>query len=76
MMCYGVALIVALAAGKTARNQMVGPWLESVRRQTLVDNVAASGDTEGYTGVDVDEDDAALAAYNRMLARLNGQGEA
>ena len=76
MMCYGVGLIVALAFGKTARDQVVGPWLESVRRQTLVDHVAASGDIEGYagdSGVDLDDDDAALAAYNRMLARLNGQ---
>ena len=75
MMCYGVGLIVALAFGKTARNQVIGPWLESVRRQTLVDHVAASGDTEGYTGDDVDDDEDALAAYNRMLARLNGQGQ-
>lgn len=74
MMCYGVGLIVALAAGKTARNQVVGPWLEAVRRQTLVDHVAASGDTLGYSGDDVDDDDEALAAYNRMLARLNEQG--
>jgi putative copper resistance protein D len=74
MMCYGVGLIVALAFGKTARNQVVGPWLESVRRQTLIDHVAASGDTEGYTGQDVDDDEAALDAYNRMLARLNKQG--
>lgn len=75
MMCYGVGLILALAFGKTARNQVIGPWLESVRRQTLVDHVAASGDTEGYTGdgsADLDDDEAALAAYNRMLARLNG----
>jgi putative copper resistance protein D len=73
MMCYGVGLIVALAFGKSARNQVIGPWLESVRRQTLVDHVAASGETEGYAGDDVDDDEAALAAYNRMLARLNKQ---
>lgn len=73
MMCYGVGLIVALAFGHTARNHVIGPWLESVRRQTLVDHVAASGDTEGYSGDDVDDDEAALAAYNRMLARLNKQ---
>ncbi len=74
MMCYGVGLIVALAAGQGARSHMIGPWLESVRRQALVDHVAASGDTEGYSGDDVDVDDDALAAYNRMLARLNGRG--
>ena len=73
MMCYGVGLIVALAATKSARDNVIGPWLESVRRQTLVDHVAASGDTEGYTGDNVDDDEAALAAYNRMLARLNGE---
>ena len=75
MMCYGVALIVALAASRSARAQVIGPWLESVRRQTLVDHVAASGDGEGYSGDDVDDDEAALDAYNRMLARLSGQQE-
>jgi putative copper resistance protein D len=74
MMCYGVGMILALAFGKSARNQVIGSWLEGVRRQTLVDHVAASGDTEGYTGDNVDDDEAALAAYNRMLARLNGHG--
>lgn len=73
MMCYGVGLIVALAAGKHTRDHVIGPWLENVRRQTLVDHVAASGDTEGYAGDNVDDDDDALAAYNRMLARLNDQ---
>lgn len=41
-----------------------GPWLESARRSAISEQT-------GDTGDDLDDDDEALAAYNRMLARLN-----
>ena len=43
-----------------------GPWLESARRSAITgDDGSASDDG------DLDEDDSALEAYNRMLARLH-----
>jgi putative copper resistance protein D len=42
-----------------------GPWLESARRSAISEQ---TGDGEGG---DLDDDDEALAAYNRMLARLD-----
>jgi cytochrome c oxidase assembly factor CtaG len=43
-----------------------GPWLESARRSAISEQTGDAG-----TGDDLDDDDDALAAYNRMLARLN-----
>ena len=43
-----------------------GPWLESARRSAISEQTGDAG-----TGEDIDDDDDALAAYNRMLARLN-----
>ena len=43
-----------------------GPWLESARRSSFSEQ---TGDTDA--GEDLDEDDKALEAYNRMLARLH-----
>jgi putative copper resistance protein D len=42
-----------------------GPWLESARRSAITEQ-SDDGD-----GGDLDDDDEALAAYNRMLARLD-----
>jgi putative copper resistance protein D len=62
-------LVVAQWMRDTERQNDTGQWLESARRSTLanlgVDSV--NQDTEA----DIDDDDAALAAYNRMLAKLN-----
>jgi putative membrane protein len=63
------------AAGSRAR---LGDWLESARRQSLVGIGSASG-SDGNTvdhntvgaSRDVDDDDAAREAYNRMLAALH-----
>ena len=44
-----------------------GPWLESARRSAVT---GETGDADGTAG-DLDDDDEALAAYNRMLARLD-----
>ena len=55
-----------------------GPWLEAARRRAVVeqiddepadDGVAERAGGPGTTG-DIDDDDEALAAYNRMLTRL------
>lgn len=64
-----IVLVVAAWMGDTERQNDTGKWLEAARRSTLAGM--------GVDGVDpddeasVDDDDAALAAYNRMLARLN-----
>ena len=42
-----------------------GPWLESARRSAI------SGQTGDGDDRDLDDDDEALAAYNRMLTRLD-----
>lgn len=72
MMCFAVGVVVALISNEGRRAQLLGPWLEGVRRQTLVDHVSA-GATQGVaTDIDPDGDDA-LAAYNRMLGRLEDE---
>jgi putative copper resistance protein D len=43
-----------------------GPWLESARRSAISEQTGEAG-----SGDDLDDDEDALAAYNRMLARLN-----
>lgn len=56
------------AAGSRAR---LGDWLESARRQSLATiGSGADHDTVGASR-DIDEDEQARAAYNRMLAELN-----
>ncbi len=46
-----------------------GPWLESARRSALSEQIGSEGGDRELD--DLDDDDEALAAYNRMLARLN-----
>ena len=48
---------------ESGRGSDLGPWLDRVRQQTLLGT---------DTAADVDEDDAALAAYNARLAALHG----
>lgn len=68
-----IVLVVAQWMGDTERQNDTGKWLEAARRSTLAGM--------GVDGVDpddeanVDDDDAALAAYNRMLARLNQRNQ-
>lgn len=70
MMCFAVGVVVAMISDRDESRRSFGPWLESARRQTLIDHVGSGG--EQLTS-DVDPDgDEALAAYNRMLQRLNG----
>jgi len=47
-----------------------GPWLESARRSAFFEQV---GDDSGSGDLDAEVDDA-LAAYNRMLSRLDRGG--
>jgi putative copper resistance protein D len=79
MMLFGFGLTLAVIARPTSPN-LLGQRLESVRRSTLVAQVSrgaadsTSVDASFDSDSDVDEDDAMLAAYNRMLGRLNGRG--
>lgn len=62
MMLIGI-LIIGQRIADPGRND-TGPWLDAARRKALTDS-----------GVDLDEtqdldSDAALAAYNAMLARM------
>lgn len=47
-----------------------GGWLEQVRTQTLLARTGTGGDEPAPTIGDIDEDDAARAAYNRWLQQL------
>jgi putative membrane protein len=71
MMLFAVIVVVVWIATPD-RDATAGAWLEKVRRQRLTD---IAGDAEGLGAAtedsDVDEDEAYLDAYNRMLKRLN-----
>jgi len=62
-------LVVAQWMRDTERQNDTGQWLESARRSTLA-NLGVE-EVNQNTDDDIDDDDAALAAYNRMLAKLN-----
>ena len=62
-------LVVAQWMRDTERQNDTGQWLESARRSTLA-NLGVEAVNQN-TDADIDDDDAALAAYNRMLAKLN-----
>lgn len=72
MMAFLLGLIIAFLAN-TEGNTTAGRWLEGVRRQNLAHQLgmdtAESGGLDA--GVEVDEDEAILAAYNQMLERMN-----
>lgn len=79
MMTFAVGLVVALLA-RPGRTDLLGGWLEGVRRSTMQAHVATGRPAASPGGpggavigpdTDLDEDDAALAAYNEMLARMN-----
>jgi putative copper resistance protein D len=62
-------LVVAQWMGDTERQNDTGRWLEAARRSTLANMGVDAVDPDSEASVD--DDDAALAAYNRMLAKLN-----
>ena len=75
MMCIGIAVLVAMISDRDASRRNFGDWLEGARRQTMVDHVNRTdqaGDDQMADDIDPDGDDA-LAAYNRMLGRLNNE---
>ncbi len=72
MMAMIVAVMLAYIA-HAADNATAGGWLEGVRRSTLSHNLDLAGEHADLDTADLDEDDSALAAYNRMLARLSEQ---
>ena len=72
MMAFIVAVTLAYIT-HAADNATAGRWLEGVRRSTLTRNLDAMGQHADLVDADLDEDDAALAAYNRMLGRLSEQ---
>jgi cytochrome c oxidase assembly factor CtaG len=75
MMAFIVGVVLAYIT-HTATNETAGTYLEGVRRRQFVDRMGAAGEAADFVGADLDSDDAALAAYNRMLGRLNDQGSA
>jgi putative membrane protein len=71
MMLLMLAVVAQWSA--TGSQARLGDWLEAARRQSLAKIGPASGadyDTVGASA-DVDDDEAARAAYNRMLAELH-----
>lgn len=74
MMVFAVGLIVAMISDPDSRRNLVGSYLEGVRRdhlQTMVGQGAGGEPTRIGGDTDVDEDQDALAAYNAMLGRMN-----
>lgn len=69
MMVLALGVLVGLLASRDSDRRSFGPWLESARRQALIEHVGTGGES---LAADVDPDgDEALAAYNRMLQRLS-----
>ena len=75
MMLVGVLVIVRLITDRSSES-VLGKRLEGVRRQNLISQVSRGDTTTGTLDetADVDDDDAMLAAYNRMLGRLDESG--
>jgi putative copper resistance protein D len=75
MMTIAVGLMLSVITSPTRRVRLLGDWLEGARRSALLTHVRASGaeapDEDPDHPLDPDGS-AALAAYNRMLARMNG----
>jgi putative membrane protein len=73
--CLMLVLMLAVAAQWSASGSQarLGDWLESARRQALAEIGSTSGADGTTVGAspDVDGDEAAREAYNRMLAALH-----
>jgi putative copper resistance protein D len=67
-------LVVAQWMRDTERQNDTGAWLEAARRSTMVSMGVEAVEQDPATSID--DDDAALAAYNRMLAKLNRSDQA
>jgi putative copper resistance protein D len=65
-------LVVAQWMRDTGGQNDTGRWLSAARRSALANmGVDIEADLSDAADADIDNDDAALAAYNRMLAKLN-----
>ena len=65
MMVFALGVLLTVLTGRS-QGPLLGSWLEAVRRSTLDD--LAGGQLAG-DGEDLDEEQSALDAYNRMLER-------
>jgi putative copper resistance protein D len=62
-------IVVAQWMRDTERQNDTGKWLAAARRSTLANLGVDTVDPDSEA--DIDDDDAALDAYNRMLAKLH-----
>ncbi len=73
MMLFGIGVTVATIT-HTGSDLVIGSRLESIRRSTLAQRIIMAGGTAPFADdADVDDDEAALNAYNEMLARMNSR---
>ena len=67
MMILMVVVAGRWTAGGDRRSASLGPWLDRIRLQETLG-------TQDDGSIDLDDDEAALAAYNARLAALHAQG--
>jgi putative copper resistance protein D len=73
MMSLALGIVISVISGRTS-DRLVGPWLESVRTNTFNEHISRAGVaviTERADGSTIDDDDAAMDAYNEMLRRMS-----
>jgi putative membrane protein len=70
MLVMMIVIAVRWMADRRPEAATAGRWLESARRSALSERVRSERAGDIGTSADVDSDEAALAAYNQMLARL------
>jgi putative copper resistance protein D len=64
-----IVLVISQWMGDTERQNDTGKWLEAARRSALANQGVDAVDPDDERSID--DDDAALDAYNRMLSRLH-----
>lgn len=64
-----IVLVISQWMSDTERQNDTGQWLEAARRSALASQGVDAVDPDDDRSID--DDDAALAAYNRMLSRLH-----
>jgi cytochrome c oxidase assembly factor CtaG len=64
-----IVLVISQWMADTERQNDTGKWLEAARRSALASQGVDTVDPDDERSID--DDDAALAAYNRMLSRLH-----
>lgn len=70
LMMLIVLLVAARWSTDTERQNDTGRWLEAARRDALSRIAGQPRAEDGFADSDLEADEQALAAYNRMLARL------